>query len=527
MKTLNLISTRWMLIMASTLIGFAAFFTACEQQEVIDDINTEILTAEIAANLEPIIIVDSDDAASDIDLRGYTLVKDEPMELKGWQKIAQGQAGKDIKVVIKPNKAINLYSVGTAPGWRSQTTPVAANQTKTVEKLKSQLQGAETRWDFYTWANNSTWTNVKVYVKTPGGTNPPSGNINLVTPGSTAETVALWNYLQSVPGQNKILAGIWDHGREDTGENGYTDVHNHTGKHAAIFSDDMWCWHPDGSTECDKVQKRVVRNSINHAKNGGIVSITWHWGNPFQQQFNGENAWITTSGSLANWQWDQMFTSGTWANDVINRDIDRHVNDVLKKIKYDDGTPIPILFRPLHEIDGTWFWWSNHDDPSKTVALWNYIYNRVVHHHGMKNLIWIWTNSEIAKTVEGSKQFYPGDNKVDMLASDVYDIDYKNTGKRHWGLRSYKEFYDVLQGISPNKPKALGECDALPNPTKIQNGTTEFDVPWVYALPWWSPVDGNGKRCYYKPCNPSDWVKTTYQHSLYLTLDELPNVYNR
>jgi len=42
MKTLHLISTRWVLKMAFTLIGIAAFFTACEQQEILPNNQLQI-----------------------------------------------------------------------------------------------------------------------------------------------------------------------------------------------------------------------------------------------------------------------------------------------------------------------------------------------------------------------------------------------------------------------------------------------------------------------------------------------------
>lgn len=522
MKTLNLISIRWVLIMVSTLIGFATLFTACQQQSM-----EELTPIETAME-------------NSIDERaGYQFLRPETVEFKGWGKVFEGNKadlkGKDIKLEIMPSTAVSNIVVNARWSGRKivELKNTQAWQTKVVEVRADQLTGSETHIDIHSWTNFNTTYHIKVYVRDSngGGNPPPTGNANLVTPNPTTETVALWNYLKGLPAQNKILAGIWDEGNHYINENGFTDIRNRTGKYAALFSDDMWCWQPYGSQQCIDVQQRVINNCINHAKNRGIVSVTWHWGNPFKNQFNRQNAWVDHGGALANWQWNDILKPGTWAHGVVINDIDRHVNAVLKKIKFDDGTPIPILFRPLHEIDGGWFWWTNKNDPAKTKALWNLVYNRIVHHHGMRNLIWVWSNSEMAASRNDSHLYYPGDNTVDMLATDIYHIDFKYSGKRKadWNGNSfsYRDFYDILQDISPNKPKALGECDALPNPTKIQNGTREFDVPWVYALPWWSPADKYNGSCYHNPCNASDWASTTYWHNLYLTLDELPNVYNR
>lgn len=68
----------------------------------------------------------------------------------------------------------------------------------------------------------------------------------------------------------------------------------------------------------------------------------------------------------------------------------------------------------------------------------------------------------------------------------------------------------------------MGECDAMPNPYNIKNGHPAFDAPWVYALAWWTPLDGNKGICVTQPCHPSNWVNWTYNHDVYITLDELP-----
>lgn len=368
------------------------------------------------------------------------------------------------------------------------------------------------------------WTHFD-YIELGGSNTLPDSD--LVTPNPTAETIKLWEYLKSVPEQGKVLSGVWSQ------KDGQQDIFNSSGKFAAILGFDLWCWHPYDDPVCGRVQQNeVIDAAINHAKKGGIVQLNWHWGNPFANSFNGSNAWVSQAGELSNAQWNNLVTPGTFEYNIIITEIDKHANDVLKLIKYNSGKSIPILFRPLHEIDGGWFWWTNKNAPSKTVALWNIIFNRLTYHHKLNNLIWVWNSSEAAKSAQVSGQFYPGDNKADILATDIYTIDYQQSGVRDetWsgGIDlTYKDFYDILQEISPNKPKALGECDALPNPDKIQNGSANFDVSWVYALAWWTPLDGSRASCNTSPCNPSSWINYTYNHNLYVSLDELPGFSNK
>jgi len=122
------------------------------------------------------------------------------------------------------------------------------------------------------------WTHID-YIELGGGTSIPDSD--LVTPNPTAETIELWEYLKSVPAQGKILSGIWSQA------NGHQDIFDNSGKYAAILGFDLWCWHPYGGDVCGRVQQNEVINAaVNHANDGGIVQINWHWGNPLAPSFN-------------------------------------------------------------------------------------------------------------------------------------------------------------------------------------------------------------------------------------------------
>ena len=72
---------------------------------------------------------------------------------------------------------------------------------------------------------------------------------------------------------------------------------------------------------------------------------------------------------------------------------------------------IPILWRPFHESDGTWFWWgAKGAEPVK--KLYRIMYERFVGLHHLNNLIWVW-NSHV-------KEFYPG--CMDLVMGKVPSI---------------------------------------------------------------------------------------------------------
>jgi len=72
---------------------------------------------------------------------------------------------------------------------------------------------------------------------------------------------------------------------------------------------------------------------------------------------------------------------------------------------------IPILWRPIHEAGGGWFWWGAHG-PAPALALWDMIYDRMVNHHNLHNMIWVWSTPESA--------WFPGNSKVDIVGYDSY-----------------------------------------------------------------------------------------------------------
>lgn len=162
MKTLKLISTRWVLIMAYALIGSAALFTACEQQSM-DDL----------APLETAIDSSIDDRS------GYQFLRPETVEFKGWGKVFDANKadlkGKDIKLEIMPSTAVATINVNARWSGRqiTQFKNTGAWKTKVVEVRADQLTGSETHIDVHSWTNFKTKFYVKVYVRNGGGVNPP------------------------------------------------------------------------------------------------------------------------------------------------------------------------------------------------------------------------------------------------------------------------------------------------------------------------------------------------------------------
>jgi len=131
---------------------------------------------------------------------------------------------------------------------------------------------------------------------------------------------------------------------------------------------------------------------------------------------------------LARWYWKKKrttvlyrkydfqhikaLTPGTEENIALLNDIDT----MARKLKQVQDAGVPVLFRPLHEAEGGWFWWGA-EGPEPCVRLYRLLYDKFTNEYGLNNLIWVWTSYDY----ETSAAWYPGDDVVDIIGYDKYN----------------------------------------------------------------------------------------------------------
>jgi len=224
-------------------------------------------------------------------------------------------------------------------------------------------------------------------------------NPNPVNPAANADAKALYNYLKSIYGK-KILSGQ----QELSWANW---ISQQTGKTPALVSVDLMDYSPS------RVERgtvgTAVEEAIQHHERGGIVSVLWHWNAPTGLYDTEENRWWSGFYTRAtDFDVEQALSSTTNANyTLIIRDIDA----IAVQLKRLQDAGVPVLFRPLHEAEGGWFWWGA-KGPEPCKKLWNLLYDRLTNYHQLNNLLWVW-NSILP-------EWYPGDDTVDILSADVY-----------------------------------------------------------------------------------------------------------
>ncbi|MBN2215660.1 MAG: T9SS type A sorting domain-containing protein [Bacteroidales bacterium] len=221
-----------------------------------------------------------------------------------------------------------------------------------------------------------------------------------------------------------------------------------------------------------------------HQETGGkgIISYQWHWHSPF----GGEVSTNTFYTSLTTFDVSQAVIPGTQEYDSVIRDID----DIAAELKKFQDASIPVLWRPLHEAGGGWFWWGA-KGPEPCKELYNMLFDRLKNHHQLHNLIWVWSSPE--------EDWYPGNDKVDIIGHDSYP------GAYHYGTQKF--FFDELYRLTEGeKLIAMTENGPIPDPGECLRG----DAPWLYFMSWDTLVFGQ---------NATAHIRDVYEHPDVITLE--------
>ncbi|EMR72134.1 putative mannan endo- -beta-mannosidase protein [Eutypa lata UCREL1] len=304
----------------------------------------------------------------------------------------------------------------------------------------------------------------------------------LVDPDADDNAYALYNYLVSIYGKN-ILSGQQDLSYADW-------ITENIGKTPAVVSVDLMDYSPS-RVEFQGDVATTIEDALTHHERGGIVSVLWHWNAPTGLYNTDDEPW-----------WSGFYTEATDFNvatalaDTTNANytlVIRDIDAIAEQLKRLQDAGVPVLFRPLHEAEGGWFWWGAQGaEPAK--QLWNLLFDRLTNHHGIHNLIWMWNSLAV--------DWYPGSSAVDILSADVY-------AEGHGPLSTqYNQLIDLGED---KKLIAAAEVGSAPLPDQLQ----AYQADWVYFAVWGSGYIDNAEW------NPVDVLTEIYNHDYVLTLDEI------
>lgn len=294
----------------------------------------------------------------------------------------------------------------------------------------------------------------------------PEGAV-LSDPNASDKATALYDYIVSTK-ENAVISGQQESTWMGSADYETDYIYAASGKLPIIKGFDYM------NDDFEGVNKRATEW---HEK-GGIVTICWHCGSDFSGEWKD-----CKETDIADWE--KALTVGTEEYDALIMGMDKGA----KALKELQEKGIPVLWRPFHEFDGDWFWWSRGGSEC-FKKLWRIMYERYTDYHGLDNLIWVLGYSH---KMEKVKDWYPGDEYCDIIGADTYDIEIVH--------KLYRKMKSVT---SAPKPLCLHECGKNPTVKDLKKS------PWSYFMTWHTE--------YLTDTNSPEEIKELYGSDFVLTM---------
>ena len=240
-----------------------------------------------------------------------------------------------------------------------------------------------------------------------------------------ADPQSILDYLNSLPqkSEQRVLSGQFIGWLQQEDTNVFNRIHKITGQYPAIMSSN----YADFGKDIFEFQSTNAL-LIDHWKHGGLVEVGIHFDNPVNNKWD-----VNTNVDLV-----RLVHRGDDINTNFNIQLDRIAIGLeeLQKVG------IVVLFRPLMEPNGWWFWYGRKDQ-NEYINVWKYVFNYLTKDKNLHNLIWIYS---VSANYGGALLYYPGDNFVDIVGLDYYSYDGKFVA-----TEEYRQF------LTTGKPVVLSE----------------------------------------------------------------------
>lgn len=243
-------------------------------------------------------------------------------------------------------------------------------------------------------------------------------NYQLIDKKATNKTKKLYSNLQTVA-KSGVMFGHQDDLAYGVGwkeEAGRSDVKDVAGTYPAVFGWDFG--KIANGKNIDEVSYKRMRQWMKDVyQMGGVNTISLHIDN----YTSGGNSWDTTATV-------KHILPGGKDHDKYVENLD-NMADYIKSLKK-GWTKIPLIFRPFHEHNGSWFWWGKGNCSEEDyIALWKFTVDYMVNQRNVHQLIYAYSPDASRLKPDSLREDYlygyPGDDYTDMLGID----DYWNVGR--------------------------------------------------------------------------------------------------
>ncbi len=308
-----------------------------------------------------------------------------------------------------------------------------------------------------------------------------------VTPGASPEAQSLLAFFSDTYGKH-IISGQqdgWQRSGGLTRELSY--ITNTTGHLPAILAQDL-SGYTDKSGRHETNHFAAQRGIAWYRERNGIPEFCCHWRAPMNAPgfYSKETTFDIRLAVL----------EGTPEHAAMLRDLDA----IAAELAILRDAHVPVLWRPLHEANGRWFWWGA-GGPEPFRALWRTMFEVFTVKHHLNNLIWVFSPGAETDLAD----WYPGDAYVDIVGQDHYPMD-GNHGPA-------KDVFDELTTLTRGtKLLALGENGPVPD---IQLVRREH-AGWLFFTTW------SGSILFEK--TTPEQLREAYNDPYVLNLGDLPDL---
>lgn len=267
------------------------------------------------------------------------------------------------------------------------------------------------------------------------------------------------------------------------------------GTYPAVLGMDVGNYSPSRARAGDT--PNAIESAIEYwEKHSGIITLSWHW--YADEQYGVSFYTDSTRFNLAKAMNGQDPAGYQMLLDGIDA-----ISAQLARLQQ---AGVPVLWRPLHEASGGWFWWGA-SGPEPYLELYRLMYDRMTNVHGLNNLIWVWNGQDAA--------WYPGDEYVDIIGEDIYP------GEKVYTSQAAR-FLKALSYTDARKIIALTENGCIPDTDLL----IRDNVMWA----WWCTWEGEfvlktpGFNAYSDRYTEKSMVRKVYGHDNVITRKNLPDL---
>ena len=277
---------------------------------------------------------------------------------------------------------------------------------------------------------------------------------------------SLQRYLAALPGTGRVIYGHQNdahHKMFRISDGTESDTKDTTGSLSGIVGVDALSltgdeMHPREAAKLpgDTLMDKLVNLSVKADREGAILTLSMHMPNfevvAAKPKVDGHYDFREYSASTIKGNTVKRILPGGDLAPVYTEYLDMIADYALRLQKEN----IPVIFRPLHEHNGYWFWWGGKNTTDADfLALWRFTVDYLRDTKGVHNFLYAYSPNGPFKNAGDYLYRYPGNNYVDILGMDYYMDNDEDTY-----FEQMHESFAVMRDLAKSKHKILAITEA-------------------------------------------------------------------